>query len=482
VLNARQNRLAELRDIFYGDQLPSFETGYDYDIPGLNEVQNEAFRKVTHASDIALIHGPPGTGKTTTLVNCIKEAVRVEKQVLACAASNAAVDLLVEKLVIEGLNVLRLGHPARLTPDVIENSLDVKISKHVDFKRLRGLRQRSEEFRKLAKKYKRQYGKSERIQRMRLFDEAKALKAESRNLEEYITDNLIDNADVIACTLTGSNQAYIKERMFKTVFIDEASQALEAASWIPLNRAKRVIMAGDHFQLPPTIKSYEAAKEGLEITLFQKAISNQRNASIMLQTQYRMHPLIMGFSSSKFYEDALKVAETISQRKNEGLVPLEFHDTAGAGYEEMLKEETLSTMNKPEAEYLVKRLEEEDLSGRTIGIIAPYKAQIEYLSQLVNSSDDLAPFREQISINTVDSFQGQERDFVFISLTRSNKEGNIGFLKEYRRTNVALTRAKHRLFVVGDSATLSTDLFYNDLIVYIQKHGEYKSVFEYQCS
>jgi hypothetical protein len=185
VLNARQNRLAELRDIFYGDQLPSFETGYDYDIPGLNEVQNEAFRKVTHASDIALIHGPPGTGKTTTLVKCIKEAVRVEKQVLACAASNAAVDLLVEKLVNEGLNVLRLGHPARLTPEVIENSLDVKISQHVDFKRLRGLRQRSEEFRKLAKKYKRQYGKSERIQRMRLFYEAKALKAESRNLHVY---------------------------------------------------------------------------------------------------------------------------------------------------------------------------------------------------------------------------------------------------------------------------------------------------------
>lgn len=478
VLNATNDRLAELRDTLYGLKPAIFTKGHSYDLPSLNEVQNQAFDRIVHARDVAFVHGPPGTGKTTTLTKCIKETVRLEKQVLVCAPSNAAVDLLVERLIGEGLNVLRLGHPARLTPDVVENSLDVRISKHPDFHRLKEMRKQSEEYRALAGKYKRQFGREEKKQRDLLYKEARALKSESRHLENYISDNLVDKAEVIACTLTGSSHSLIQDRHFKTVFIDESSQAMEAAAWIPIIRSHRVIMSGDHFQLPPTIKSIKAAKDGLEHTLFARGLEAQQEGVVMLQTQYRMHPAIMGFSSEQFYKGELKPAPSVLSRKSRFDQAICFLDTAGAGYDEKIKKETLSTYNEEEAAFLIRLMQVDDLEGLNVGVIAPYKAQVEVLNRLINQSQKLAQFRENIDINSVDAFQGQERDVIYISLVRSNPNGEIGFLKEYRRLNVAMTRAKERLVLVGDSATLGSDQFFNKMMEYVQEQGGYKSIYE----
>lgn len=478
VMNAGNDRLAEIRNIFYGAKPAQFNSGHAYELPTLNQVQNLAFERIVHAEDVAFVHGPPGTGKTTTFIKCIKETVRQEKQVLVCAPSNAAVDLLVERLIGDGMNVLRLGHPARLTPEVVENSLDVRISKHPEFSRLREMRKKSEEYRSLAGKYKRQFGNSEKRQRDMLYKEARALKNESRHLEEYISENLVDHAEVIACTLTGSGHSLIRDRLFKTVFIDESSQAMEAAAWIPIIRANRVIMAGDHYQLPPTIKSHEAAKEGLEYTLFARGLASQPQGVIMLETQYRMAPAIMGFSSASFYQNQLKADASILARTSRFAHAVRFVDTAGAGYEEKVKEETLSTYNEDEAQLLIHLMLQDDLEGLSVGVIAPYKAQVEVLSKLINQSKALASYREEITVNSVDAFQGQERDVIYISLVRSNAQGEIGFLKEYRRLNVAMTRAKERLVMVGDSATLGGDAFFNRLFDYVQANGHYQSIYE----
>lgn len=478
VMNAKNDRLSELRDSFHGKQEAYFEKGHSFELPTLNTVQNNAFSSILHAKDVAFVHGPPGTGKTTTLVKCIKEAVRLEKQVLVCAPSNAAVDLLVEKLSEEQVNVLRIGHPARLTPAVIENSMDVKISKHPEFHRLKELRKKSEEIRNAAGKYKRNFGREERNERTSLYKEARALKGESKELEYYISESLADSAQVIACTLTGAAHRLVTDRLFKTVFIDESSQAMEAAAWIPILRAKRVVMSGDHHQLPPTIKSREAAKDGLEHTLFAQGLAIQPNAVTMLEEQYRMEPMIMGFSSIQFYNGKLKASESVLNRSKIFEKSVRMVDTAGAGFEEKVKKETLSTYNEDEAEILLKLIAQDNLEGLSVGIIAPYRAQIEVITKLVNQSDELAGIREQININSVDAFQGQERDAIYISLVRSNMKGEIGFLKEYRRLNVAMTRAKHRLVIVGDSATLGADPFFTELFEYIQRNGVYESIYE----
>lgn len=480
VMNAKNDRLAELRDVLFGKSKASLNTTHSYDLPTLNEKQNDAFTAIIHSDDIAFVHGPPGTGKTTTLVKCIKEVVRVEKQVLVCAPSNAAVDLLVEKLTEENLNVLRLGHPARLTPEVIENSLDVKISKHPEFQRLKDLRKKSEEYRSLAGKYKRQFGREERMQRNLMYKEARALKQESRDIEDYITESLLDKAQVVACTLTGASQGFVADRLFKTVFIDESSQAMEAAAWIPIIRSQRVIMSGDHHQLPPTIKSFEAAKDGLEHTLFARGLKAQPETVTMLETQYRMEPSLMGFSSQEFYEGKLKADQSVLDRHKLFDINMLMVDTAGAGFEEKVKKETLSTYNEGEADVLISLMEREPLEGKSIGVILPYRAQVEQIRKRLAGSDALAPFLDQIDVNSVDAFQGQERDMIFISMVRSNHIGEIGFLKEYRRMNVAMTRARHRLVIVGDSSTIGNDPFYSRMIDYIQANGDYKSIYEFE--
>jgi len=478
VASAKHSRTAELRSVLYGDQKASIGNGYSYQLPSLNEGQNAAFSKIMHAKDVAFVHGPPGTGKTTTLVKCIKEVIKTERQVLVCAPSNAAVDLLVERLVSEKVNTLRLGHPARLTPEVIENSLDVKMSKHPDFHRLKEMRKQSDEYRAMASKYKRNYGWAERKQRDLLYKESKALKRESRELEDYITERMVDEAEVVACTLTGASHRLITEKVFKTVFIDESSQAMEAAAWIPILKSQRVIMSGDHFQLPPTIKSFEAAREGLEHTLFAKGIENQVESVQMLETQYRMELSIMGFSSKQFYSSRLKADASIHQRHKHFDTALAWIDTAGAGFEEKVKKETLSIYNEQEASLIVKLLQKEELNDLSIGVIAPYRAQTEILKKYLSASQELAMHSSQIDINSVDAFQGQERDLIYISLVRSNPHGEIGFLKEYRRMNVAMTRARHRLVIIGDSATVGQDGFFGALLDYVQQNGKYQSVYE----
>lgn len=479
VQSADTGRLADLRETFYGAKQASFKKGFDFQSVNLNEGQNQALTQIFNAKDVAIIHGPPGTGKTTTLVNAIKEVVKTEKQVLVCAQSNAAVDLMVEKLDGLGIEVLRIGHPARLTPEVIENSLDVKISKHPFFKELREIRKRADEYRKKGLKYKRNFGHEERMQRKLVMQEAKMLKGDADRIESQITEDLVDRAQVVACTLVGSIHRLLQDRTFKTVFIDEASQALEPACWIAIRKAHRVVMAGDHLQLPPTIKSLQAAKEGLANTLFEKAI-HHIDESVMLETQYRMHPDIMKFSGDHFYGGQLKTAEDVLLReKGNDIENFIFIDTAGCGFAEKVKKETLSTYNEEEADLLVKHLSNNLSLDMSVGIIAPYKAQIELLRDLVIKNPAFDAVRENVVVNTVDAFQGQERDVIYIGLTRSNEQNEIGFLKEYRRMNVAMTRAKSQLVIIGDSATLGRDSFYNSVIDYAQQIGGYKSAFEF---
>lgn len=479
VIKANQGRVADLREILYGAKPPEFKEGFNVQSVQLNPVQNKALTNIFNAKDIAIIHGPPGTGKTTTLVNAIKEVVKNEKQVLVCAQSNAAVDLLVEKLDGLDVQVLRLGHPARLTKEVIENSLDVRITKHAFFNELKELRKRAEAFKRQGNKYKRQFGTNERMQRQLIMKEARLLREDADRVESQITQDLMDRAQVIACTLVGATHHLLRERTFRSVFIDEASQALEPACWIPILKAHRVIMAGDHLQLPPTVKSLKAGKSGLSETLFDKAI-HRTNATVMLQTQYRMHPDIMKFSSEYFYNGRLEVANEILKRHDIELRErLVFIDTAGCGYSEKVNPETLSTYNVEEANLLIKHLNNLGITNEFVGVIVPYKAQTILLNELLLKETNLDSVRAQITVNTVDSFQGQERDVIYIGLTRSNTKGEIGFLKEYRRMNVAMTRAKSKLVMIGDSATLGNDPFYNAIIEYAQEVGGYKSAFEF---
>lgn len=317
------------------------------------------------------------------------------------------------------------------------------------------------------------------MQRKMVMHEAKMLKGDADRIESQITEDLVDRTQVIACTLVGSTHRLLQDRTFRSVFIDEASQALEPACWIAIKKAYRVIMAGDHLQLPPTIKSLKAAKDGLANTLFEKAIKHI-DESVMLETQYRMHPDIMKFSGDYFYGGQLKTAEDVLFReKGSELEHFVFIDTAGCGFTEKVKKETLSTYNKEEADLLVKHLSNNLSLDKSVGIIAPYKAQIELLRDLVMKNPAFDAVRENIVVNTVDAFQGQERDVIYIGLTRSNEQNEIGFLKEYRRMNVAMTRAKTQLVIIGDSATLGRDAFYNSVIDYAQQIGGYKSAFEF---
>ncbi len=479
-----EGRLNELIQILCGAKAPTFKPSVPLQHPGLNETQNDALSLINATNDIGLVHGPPGTGKTTTLVEAVKETVSMEKQVLVCASSNAAVDLMAERLGAQGIHVLRLGHSARVTDEVVASTLDARIAEHNDAKLLRDLRRKSEEMRSIGKKYKRNFGSTERQQRRLLLQEAKDLKDEAISLENYMIQDELNKAQVIACTLVGSNSAYLQNRTFKTLFIDEASQALEPASWIPIMKVNRVIMAGDHFQLPPTIKSIKAAREGLSETIFERVIGKYEDANVMLETQYRMENPIMQFSNEYFYKGRLKSDALINNRRKIFQNPVEFIDTAGCGFEEKLNPETLSTYNEDEAWFLLNRLgklivaHEEEVKQMDLGIIAPYKAQVEVLNGLMEQADWKHAVKK-VTINTVDAFQGQERDLIAISMVRSNPNGEIGFLGDIRRMNVAMTRARYLLLMAGDSSTLSNNDFFDELIRHYQDQQFYSSAFEY---
>ncbi len=494
VIQPRKNeRLKELREVLTGKEIPAFSAGETfYENPDLNDSQNRAVRMALDAQDVALIHGPPGTGKTTTLVQAIKETTTREHQVLVCAASNTAVDLLTLKCSEQGLSVLRLGNPARVDDQLLRLTLDGRVSDHPDYKALRKLRQEIEKIRKKALQYKRKFGGKERRRRDELFDEVRELKAHAHKLEDYILHQVLNRSQVIAATLTGANHSLLAQKRFHTVFIDEAAQALEPACWIPLLRAGRVIFAGDHFQLPPTVKSFEAEKKGLGHTLFEEVMTRHPRASVMLEQQYRMHYQIMGFSGQQFYQGKLQADPSVRYRSlGQDFAPLEFVDTAGCGFLERKNPETLSTSNPEEAQLLLRhlalllnRLEAEkpetfDDETFSIGIIAPYREQVQVLRDQLRDSPMLLSYQERIAVHTVDGFQGQERDIIYISLVRSNANSEIGFLQDTRRMNVALTRAKKKMVVVGDSATLGEHPFYAAFLDYAEALGAYHSAWEW---
>ena len=501
VMKAEDSRVAELRELLLGTEKskkkePSFlyndsHTEYHAAANVLNDSQVKALDKILDTQDVAFIHGPPGTGKTTTLVQAIRLTSKIEGQVLVCTPSNAAIDLLVEKLADKGLNVLRIGHPARVTEQSLSKTLDARIAAHQNYPELRALRKKMEKVRTMAFKFKREFGFNEREQRKQLKEEARALKSDADMLEFYIVNDLLQKAEVICSTLVGSSHPVMRGRKFKTVFIDEAAQSLEAACWIPILKSQRVILAGDHFQLPPTIKSNEAAKQGLAVTLFEKGIEKQPDMATMLRVQYRMHEAIMKFSSSYFYKDELIAHESVKTellRPNQA--PVEFIDTAGCGYTEKQDPESLSRFNVEEALLIIQQTEklveeigvEEWLQQNiTMGIITPYRAQVDYLHKLAEASPILESLHKLITINTVDAFQGQERDVIAISFVRSNEKAEVGFLGDIRRTNVAMTRAKKKLIMVGDSATLGAHQFYVELLDYVQVNEFYKSAFEVRC-
>ncbi|HMI60339.1 MAG TPA: AAA domain-containing protein [Puia sp.] len=481
----------------------------------LNPSQQAAVTKILSANDLAIVHGPPGTGKTTTLVQAIKALVRRDRErVLVVAPSNTAVDLLSEKLADEGLNVLRVGNPARVSERLLSLTLDSRMAEHSGIKEIKKLKKKASEFRDMAHKYKRNFGKAEREQRKALFDEARNVLKEVERLEQFILDDVVAKAQVVTATLVGANHYTVRGLRYRTVVIDEAGQALEPACWIPILKADRVVLAGDHCQLPPTIKSEEAARGlaatqtrggtattqtnggpgpavqgGLSTTLLEKNVALHPEAVVLLEEQYRMHATIMGYSSGVFYADRLKAHPSVAAHLLfEGDGPLAFVDTAGCGFDE--KPEGAGLTNPEEAAFLIKHATRlvSELSGRfekdatefpTIAIISPYRNQVHLLQELLLHSAVLRRYAHKITVNTIDSFQGQERDIVYIGMTRSNADSKIGFLSDIRRMNVAMTRARKKLVVIGDSGTLSRLPFYANFISYAEQREAYLSAWEF---
>ncbi len=475
--------------ILTGERTPEFNSAIK--APGiarLNEVQQQAVDKIIEANDLAIVHGPPGTGKTTTIVQAIKAMISHDRQkILVVAPSNTAVDLLSEKLSDEGLNVLRVGNPTRVSERLMSLTLDARMAEHSAMKEIRKLKKQAAEYKNMAHKYKRNFGKAERDQRKALFDEAHKIMKEVANTEQYIIDDLVSKAQIVAATLVGANHYTVRNLTYQTVVIDEAGQALEPACWIPILKGKKLVLAGDHFQLPPTIKSYEAEKNGLGCTLLEKVVARHPESVVLLEEQYRMNKLIMHYSGSVFYQNKLKAHESVADHLLfEGDAPLAFVDTAGCSFDEKLEGTSIS--NPEEGVFLFKHLNSlvttlarhyDPESFPTVGIISPYKQQIVLLKELLTAEPVLVPFANKITVNTIDSFQGQERDIIYLSMTRSNPEGVIGFLSDIRRMNVAMTRAKKKLVVIGDSATLSQLPFYSNFISYAESVNAYQSAWEF---
>jgi superfamily I DNA and/or RNA helicase len=497
VINARNNRVAELREILEGSETLNFEKeNSELVIPQLNLSQNRAVRKALSAVDLAVIHGPPGTGKTTTLVNAIRVCLQSEKQVLVCAPTNTAVDLLTEKLLEQGVTVLRLGHPARISEDLINSSVDGQIQRHQNFNEIKNLRRNAEEYFRMASKYKRVFGKQDAQQRAAYYAEARTCLKDARLLEDYIVSDLFSSVQVICCTpVTATHRALTKKR-FNTLFFDEASQALEPIVWIPLLKCNRVILSGDHHQLPPVVKNLQAAKEGLAVTMLDRCIKFKEAVSL-LNKQYRMSSPIMAFSNSYFYNNELEADSSVHDHAlaNEGTdefynKAVEFVDTAGCSFEEEQNPETLSSFNVNEGNLLLKHLQnlltwyhELDYTQPvSIGIISPYKEQVGWLKENLEHYEFSKEKIAELRIRTIDGFQGEECDIVYISLVRSNNDQQIGFLNDLRRMNVAITRARKKLVVIGDSATIGSNPFYKSFIEYCETNGFYRSAWEFAGS
>lgn len=469
VIGAKNNRLAELRDIFHGTQPVSTFTFQPQRFPWLNRTQEEAVNKVLHAKDVAIVHGPPGTGKTTTLVEAIYETLHRENQVLVCAQSNMAVDWISEKLVDRGVNVLRIGNPSRVNDKMLSFTYERRFESHPDYPQLWGIRRAIRDL----------YTKLRRANdRENIRTKINSLKDRASEIEIRINTALFSESRVIACTLAGSANRLLIGQKFGTLFIDEAAQALEAACWIAIRKADRVVFAGDHCQLPPTVKCIEAVRGGLGHTLMQCIVKQKPETVSLLKVQYRMNDEIMRFSSEWFYGGMLQSAPEVKYR---GILdfdtPIEWVNTEGMDCNEEFVGESYGRINKPEAELSISQLKsyitrigkERFLDEHIdVGVISPYKAQVQYLRQLIKRDTFFKPFRPLITVNTVDGFQGQERDVILISLVRANEDGQIGFLNDLRRMNVAITRARMKLIILGDASTLTQHAFYRKLYTYIE--------------
>lgn len=473
VIGAKNNRLAELRDIFHGTQPASTFSFHPLRFPWLNATQEEAVNKVLHAKDVAIVQGPPGTGKTTTLVEAVYETLHRENQVLVCAQSNMAVDWISEKLVDRGVSVLRIGNPSRVNDKMLSFTYERRFESHPDYPQLWSIRKAIREL----------YARSRKgAEREAVRQKINSLKDRATELEIRINESLFSEARVIACTLVGSANRLLTGQKFGTLFIDEAAQALEAACWIPIRKADRVILAGDHCQLPPTVKAPEALRAGLGHTLMQTIVKNKPDTVSLLKLQYRMNDEIMRFSSEWFYGGMLQSAPEVKYRSILDFdTPIEWINTEGLDCNEEFIGENYGRINKSEAELSIEQLKgyitkigrERFLDERIdVGMISPYKAQVQYLRRLVRNDAFFKPYWQAITINTVDGFQGQERDVILISLVRANEEGQIGFLNDLRRMNVAITRARMKLIILGDASTLTRHAFYKKLYTYIESLHE----------
>lgn len=468
VISAQGNRLAELRDTFHGIRPAHTASPLPVRLPWLNRTQEQAVNEVLRAKDVAIVHGPPGTGKTTTLVEAIYEVLRRESQVLVCAQSNMAVDWICGKLTERGVQVLRIGNPTRVTDYMLEATYERRFEAHPDYSKLWAIRRNIRQLYALPGK-----------QRNDTFHQKIArLRDHANELEIRIRTQLMNEARVIACTLAGAGHHLLTGYRFHTLFIDEAGQALEAACWIALQKADRMILAGDHCQLPPTVKCLEASRGGLERTLMQSLAHNKPQTVSLLTTQYRMHEQLMRFSSDWFYQRRVESAPEVRHR---GILdfdtPLTWIDTGLADSHETFIGDSYGRINTAEATQTVETLRHYIISiGKQrllderidIGVISPYKAQVQHLRRLFRTDPFFKPFRELLSVNTVDGFQGQERDIILISLVRANEQGQIGFLSDLRRMNVAITRARMKLFILGDTATLTRHPFYQKLHAYAE--------------
>ena len=476
VINAKGNRLAYLRDLFYSGQQAQRFSFESQRFPWLNPTQERAVNKVLWAKDVAVVHGPPGTGKTTTLVEAINETLMKESQVLVCAQSNMALDWISEQLVDRGINVLRIGNPTRVNDKMLGFTYERRFESHPDYPQLWAIRKAIRELRSHRKR-----GDE------RFHQKFEHLKARATELEIRINSNLFDEARVVASTLVGSANRVLEGMKFGTLFIDEAAQALEATCWIPMRRVTRVVLAGDHCQLPPMVKSIAALKAGLGKSLMERIVEHKPDVVTLLKIQYRMNEKIMKFSSDWFYHGEV---ESAPQTRNRGILdldePIEWRDSKVDDEEgdsgESFVGESFGRINKAEAQLTLDTLEDyfKKIGKQRIldehidvGVISPYRAQVQYLRRLIRKRESFKPYRHSISVNTVDGFQGQERDIILISLVRSNEQGQIGFLNDLRRMNVAITRARMKLIILGDKATLCRHPFYRKLNEAIESTNEH---------
>jgi ATP-dependent RNA/DNA helicase IGHMBP2 len=466
-----------LRDVILGEKEALFNSKQTFVIPELLDAsQKKAWQKSIEATDVSVIHGPPGTGKTTTIVEIVKTLIEKGERVLVCASSNAAVDVLTERLAKKGLSVVRLGNPSKITEQNLQYCLERQVSNHTQFGLVKELKKRAEEYFRMANKYKRNFDRDEREQRKAILKEARNLRNQADDHLSFLQQNVLIKNQIVTCTPVVSMHREIGKDKFDTLIFDEAGQTLEPMCWIPIQKVKKVIFAGDHLQLPPTVKSDEAAKNGLSKSLLEKLMPIDR-ISEMLTMQYRMNEKIMHYSSKWFYDNKLEAHVSVKDHKLDDVV-IQFVDTAGTGYEEELVGAPFGIRNTQEAELVLKLVSQvaDDNKKASIGIISPYKLQVQYLREQLAEQNIIS---SNIQVQTVDGFQGQEKDVIVISLVRSNEKQEIGFLKDLRRMNVAITRARKKLIVVGDSSTLSASKFYVGFQEYVESVNGYHSAWEF---